>query len=164
MASGLGYRAVIDGYNVIKQDSQLARLSLAAAREQLLVLVQQTRWPVPVSRVDLIFDSARAPDFPVSRRASVYVSFATPSADAAIQDIIQTSSQPDRLLIISNDRAILHTAQRHGTHRYAVAWLLLRSRPGTQPSAKQPKPKALTSSEARRITDELKQRFGFENG
>jgi len=158
------YRVLIDGYNVINRHPRWSQLALEQARTHLLLAVQQTRWPVPVSRVDVIFDSSRASHsgmttgrLPSTRcdMGRVHVVFARGSADVAIQQAIRTHENPRRSIVISDDRAILHTAQSHGTLRYPVSWLLKHSQPKERPADREPELPRVSSAEVLRINAEL---------
>ncbi len=161
MQSG-DYVALIDGYNVIKQHPVWSQLPLHEARQQLVVVVQRTRWPVPVARVEVVFDSANQHPSRTQHVAHIQVSFASPSADDAIQHVIRTSDRPQRLVVVSNDRAIVDTAKSHGAIQHSVAWLIARSAPKSPVTPEPPQaPKGLTNSDIRQINAEQSSRLGI---
>ena len=164
MSTAGGYLALIDGYNVIKQHAVWSAWPLARARQQLVTVLAHVRWPMPVSRIDVIFDAARHATTPSQQHGIIRITFVGPTADAMIQRMIQINDHPERLLVISNDRAILHTAKTHGTLRYPVSWLMARSRPSHVGLAAQPldcEEAKLTYAQARQVNQELAVRWGL---
>ena len=170
------YTVFIDGYNVIMRHATWSHLPLADARTRLVELAGRGRWPVPVGRIVIVFDAASAapapheagPTSPVrpaigshrAGRGRVEVRFVSPSADADIQREIRTSRYPERLVVISDDRDILHTAKRHGARRESARSLLERPRPTRQHDAvSTPEKLILPAAAARAITDELAKRW-----
>lgn len=164
MASA-GYQVLVDGYNVIKRHPAWRRMPLLQARQQLTNTLRLTRWPVPISRIDLLFDSARQPTDMPYQVDGIRVIFATPTADAVIQDAIRQNSNPGHLVVISDDREILDTAKAHGALRYSTRWLLERSHPHP-PNSPLPGTErtSLTSKETRQINAELRRHWDLEGG
>lgn len=157
MKPSAGYTAILDGYNIIKRHPQWARLPLERGRQQLAGFLAGYRWPLPVSRVVVVFDS-QAPQGGDYLVGAVTVRFASPSADAAIQELLRADPQPRRLLIISDDREILDTARAHGARCQSSAWLW-QARPGAAAAAA-PEDKAdLPAAHARAITEEMARRW-----
>ena len=154
---------LVDGYNVIKRHAAWHALPLEDGRSRLAALAGRVRWPFPASRVILVFDSRSADAAAGSRRAGpVHLQFASPSADAYIQDAIRSARDPSRLLIITDDGDILRTAKSHGAAARSGAWLLGRAepRPGTGKGGEAASGRStLSASEARRITEELARRW-----
>ncbi len=159
-----GYRVLVDGYNVIKQHPVWCRLPLANGRQQLLQALQQTRWPVPVARIDVVFDSAHPVDGLPAQTARIRVTFATPSADDVIQRLIRQSEEPARVVVISNDHVIVGTAKSHGALHHSVAWLFERTHPpraSTAPEQESRRP--VSVREMQRINAELARRWGCDD-
>ncbi len=166
MPAAPDYTVLVDGYNVIHQHPAWRRLPLEAARRQLILRLSGTRWPMPVGRVLVVFDS---PDGqPGTGTGAVRVQFAAPSADAELQAQIRSSRTPKRLLVISDDLEILRTAKSHGAARHSCRWLLSRP-PAHEPGPGTPGGRegagrtddrgSLPAASARRITEELAKRW-----
>ena len=159
MNADRGYTVLIDGYNVIKRSAAWERMPLAEARQRLIGLLNQTRWPFPPSRIVLVFDGQASGDLLPKSNRCLQVHFAVPSADAYIQHVIRTSQSPTRLLVISNDGEILRTAKSHGVRFSSADWLLTRSRSTPQCPDDASDKTALPASTARRITEEPAKRW-----
>ena len=158
MSASQGYTVLIDGYNVIKRHAAWERLSLHEARTRLVALLGQTRWPVPVSRVMIIFDSPDPDGTSLQISNSLFVRFAAPCADAEIQHLIRTSSSPLRVIVMSDDGEILRTAKSYRTLRYPTKWLFEHgSTTRRQPPESDKVPPSAEA--ARRITEELAKRW-----
>ena len=161
-SSGGTFQAVIDGYNVVKQHPRWAGLPLRQGREQLAAGLQQVRWPFPIGRITVVFDGPETSGPGLPGRVSVV--FAAPEADDAIRDLIVHHREPQRLVVISDDRALWHTAKTHGAHWHGVRWLL--DRMGSGPTLKRgstagDKP-GLAGRDIQRINEELRRRWGLE--
>ena len=157
-----GHTVLIDGYNLIKRHAPWRALPLEAGRHRLADLAGRARWPFPVSRIVLVFDSARPDEAAGPRRVGpVHVEFARPSADAYIQDAIRSARDPSRLLIVTDDGDILRTARSHGAPSHSGAWLFGRAgtRSGGEHGEGASGRSMLPASEARRITEELARRW-----
>ncbi len=173
-----GYQVLIDGYNVIKRHPAWRRLPLLQARQQFTNTLRWTRWPVPVSRIDLIFDSRQWSPTPPWRGgpmagstdasppvAGIRVIFAAPAADAVMQQTIRESADPGHLIVISDDREILDTAKAHGALRYSTTWLLEHSQPQRPPPPLRGTERApLPSKETRQINAELRRHWDLKGG
>ena len=161
-----GYQVLVDGYNVIKRHPAWRRMPLVQARQQLTNTLRLTRWPVPVFRIDLIFDSARQPtDAPPYHVDGIRVIFAAPAADAVIQEAIRQSVDSSHLIVISDDREILDTAKAHGALRHSTTWLLEHSQPPhPTPPSQETKRTPLTSKETRQINAELRRQWDLKGG
>ncbi len=167
MTASAGYAVLIDGYNVLLRHEPWQRLPLEAARRRFLILLQSVRWPYPVDRVTVVFDS-REPDAGGTHSAGMLrVRFASPSADAEILEAIRTSHTPRRLLVISDDGELVRSARSHGALHHTVRWLMDRARPTSRPQAghraTEPGRPSLPAADARRITEELERRW-LDNG
>lgn len=148
---------MIDGYNVIKRHPAWKRLTPFEGRRRLIQHVQTLHWPLHVTRAVAVFDAPSGSSQPIT--ASLRICFA-PSADAWIQDTIRACRTPERLLIVSDDREILDTAKSHGARCCPSTWLIeRRSTSAPEPRRDTPSTKNLPASEARRITEELEQRW-----
>jgi predicted RNA-binding protein with PIN domain len=162
MSRAQDHTIFIDGYNVAKRPAAWRDLPLLELRERLLQLVQRIRWPVPVHRIVIVFDGGE-PGLPSRAvHGHIDVRFAAPSADAYIQEAIRASRTPQRLLIVSDDQEILRTARSHGAQRHSAKWLLDRADAAPKPSGRPhetPDKPSLPARTARRITEELEQRW-----
>lgn len=159
MGAAAGYTVLVDGYNIIKRHGAWARIPLGEARLRLVELLNRTRWPHVPSRIVLVFDGQSSGALLPKPSHNLHVHFAAPSADAYIQQAIRTSATPMRLLVISDDGEILRTAKSHGVQRASSDWLFAHSRPAPQRTDDPPDKTALPASTARRITEELAQRW-----
>ena len=166
MAIAQGYTVLIDGYNVIKRHVDWEGLALQEGRERLIGLLHQTRWPLPVSRVLVVFDAKDVSGPTVGPRSCgdaqiIQVRFAAPSADAYIQQVIRTNQRPARLLVVSDDGEILRTAKCHGTLRYSSQWFFQRTLAPSR--TRHPQAEAvqteIPAAMARQITEELSRRW-----
>ena len=163
----LHYTILVDGYNLAHQHPEWRRLRPEQAREQVLQLLRQTRWPFPSARITVVFD-AKSPEagLPASARGGIQVRFAA-SADAEIQEAIRDSASPGRMAVVSDDGEILRTAKSHGARCFSCAWVIQHS--VTAPSTKGSRPhdrndkSSLPASQARSITEELERRWLGEN-
>ena len=156
MNSVLGNTILIDGYNVIKRHPGWADISLLQARSRLIELLRHTRWPFPVARLIVFFD---APEDHLARidsdKPAIEVRYAAASADSAMQAFMRQAKQPERLVCISDDRAIQHTAKSHGSRLYPGRWLF--EHRASSHAAKQGDvgQKSLSAAQARMITEDL---------
>lgn len=167
MPPGPGYTVLIDGYNVLKRHPQWTKLPLMHARAQLLLALSDTRWPITVHGVAVVFDSAAPPEvpgLPGALAGAIRVVFASPSADADILARVRQSNHPDRLVVVSDDREIVQTAKSHGVRHYSVDWLLERSQPRRESAAPVHEKPLLTPAERRRINAEVSRHLGLEDG
>lgn len=162
MGAPSGHTVLVDGYNVIKRHGPWHSLPLDIGRTRLAALIERIRWPFPAARVILVFDSRTAePTIGPHRTGSVQIQFASPSADAYIQDMIRSARDPARLLVVTDDGDILRTAKSHGIASRSGVWLLSRAqlhpdaRGGEAPSGRA----GLPAADARRITEELARRW-----
>lgn len=153
-----GYTAILDGYNIIKRHPQWAARPLVHGRQQLVEFVAQLRWPVRVGRILVVFDTQDPQPGGDYAVGSVAVRFASPSADAAIQELLRTNPQPRYLLIVSDDREILQTARAHGARCCSSAWLW-QARATTGRAAAPESKAGLPAAQARAITEELARRW-----
>jgi predicted RNA-binding protein with PIN domain len=160
MPSASGYTALLDGYNILLRHAAWAKLPLAEGRQRLVDWLAQCRWPVPVVRVRVIFDTREPHADSEQAIGAIRVQYASPSADAAIQAAIRASAHPQRLIIVTDDQEILATARAHGARCLPPAALRaaqIAARPSRQGSEE---PKAgLSAARARAITEELARRW-----
>ena len=116
MNASRGYTVLIDGYNVIKRHPELAKKSLEDARTSLINHLTRTRWPTPPTRIIVVFDAPKRSDDAQPRvigQGKVQSCFASPSADAYIQQAIRASATPAQLCVISDDGAIQISVARN---------------------------------------------------
>ncbi len=160
------YTILIDGYNVILRHTPWATLPLREARQRLIAQLHHTRWPLAPERIVVVFDTRESDHATRPTGERVQICFASPSADAYIQEAIRTSASPERLIIISDDGEILRTAKSHGSLRHPVSWLMQQGLPAMQQNRKSssrseelPDKPGQFSAQAKRITDELSKRW-----
>ena len=158
MGTAPRYSILIDGYNVIKRHPDWRHLPLQAARRRLLGHLAGVRWPVPTPSIVVVFDT-QGDDAGHAPQSNLRVQFASPSADAYLQDAIRRSPSPRHLVVISDDGEILRTAKSHGAQRYPTSWIFVHSAPAAGSRASHPPKGSLPAAEARRITEELAKRW-----
>lgn len=163
MKAPLGYTVFVDGYNLIKRHPAWCDLSLPQARGVALANLQQIRWPFPVRKLVIVFDAQenRAVRVAASGSCDVEIRYATPSADAAIEEAVRQSQRPESLIVISDDRAIQHTAKSHSVAFYPSRWLFRCNRAKRAFSSRDvdAAEKLLPGASARMITEELARRW-----
>ena len=106
---------IIDGYNVIKQVTFLTGKKLKTGREGLLRLIE-TYKPQGSSRneVTVVFDG-RAEISSLHPQTSVGVIFSKgESADEKIKKMVEKSSNPRRIVVVSDDKQITYYCRAHG--------------------------------------------------
>ena len=125
--SGVLWQALIDGYNVTHAPSGHFDQHLEVARNQLLRLAEGWRYQVALSEIYVVFDGPGHVDTRGKSMGRLREIYAAGSADAFIRRHIQQAEAPERLVIVSNDREIQHTAKVHGARRVSVAEFLRQS-------------------------------------
>ena len=109
---------IIDGYNLIRQSSDLSALDdidLQAGREALIDLLAAYKKLKP-HRITVVFDGANAP--PASERRSnakgIEIRFSGQGelADQLINRMVRKAGQ--KALVVSSDREVAHFALGHG--------------------------------------------------
>lgn len=158
MPRGPRYAILVDGYNVIMRHPRWRQLPLQEGRRRLLAHVAGIHWPVPSASVTVVFDT-RGENAGHDPQPDLRVRFASPSADAYLQDAIRRSHSPRQLIVISDDGEILRTARSHGAQRYPAAWLFAKPASVTAGKPEGPAKGALPAAEARSITEELAKRW-----
>ncbi len=158
MHSSLGYRILVDGYNVIKQHPQWSKQPLEAGRRQLINATASMKWPFPLDCIKVIFDGQNNEPSQYKASPKILVCYA-PTADAEIQQDIRTLYNHCHLALVSNDRELQQTAKSHRVRVYTVSWFL------KQASSRAVKNKQLyhdtddaekpSVAASRRITEEL---------
>lgn len=159
-----GYQVLIDGYNVLLQHAApRSSAELEQLRGQFVQALQGLRWPMPVVRVTVVFDSREPHSEGLASGDRVRVQFAHPSADAWIQDALRHELPPHTALVISDDREILSTARDLGARCESTAWLrarlTARLAPGKAARAAGDGDKSLPAATARQLRDELLKRW-----
>lgn len=160
------YTILIDGYNVTKQHPRWRALSPSRARQQLTAAIQHAKWPVPVARVELVFDGDSTVT-PAGRRAGpVGEVFGVPSADAMIASRVRNCLSPDRVIVVTNDREIVRSARAAGARVESAAWLLARfgagAVSGSRPAVRTDQSTPLTPRQQQQINDELARRWKLQ--
>src|SRR6185295_12880265 len=123
MTAMLHHTILVDGYNLAHRRTQGRRLPPEQAREQVLALLRQTRWPFPGARLVVVFDGALPETGLPSSGGGLQVRFAA-SADAEIQAAIRDSGSPDRLAVVTDDGEIIRTAKSHRVRVFSCAWVV----------------------------------------
>ncbi len=160
-ADSSGAILLVDGYNVIKLHPLWRTWSLLRARMQFVAHLAEARWPVPVARIHVIFDGTGLAHDAARVHPRLWIQFA-PSADDVIRQLIHTAMRTDRLLVISDDRAILRTAKSCGASTHSASWLLARLQPPSpRPVEAGAESRLPSRAEIERINAELAIRWGI---
>lgn len=154
MSGTPGYQILVDGYNVIKRNPELAKLSLEQARKQLASRLTATKWPFPVQLIHLIFDAKDSDGSSYRISSTLQIRFAD-DADEAIQQQIRKLPNPRQSLLISDDQKLRSTAKAHGVSVLSSSCLFGPKRAPVGSVKKQAEPEKISQAEARRINEEL---------
>ena len=158
-----GAVVLIDGYNVIHKHAAWQNAALERGRESLIFHVRNLRWPFPVERSVIVFDAGE--NSAVSPAPGLQVRYATPSADAYIREAVRSAEDPTRLVVVSDDNEVLHTAKRFRAKILSSSWLLARGRVlKPQPSEGTAPAPGLSALQKRRINEELTKKWIDKEG
>ena len=156
MPTSLGYKILLDGYNIIMRNPSWAHQPLEASRKLLVSRAAQMKWPVPVEGITIIFD-AKGSEPTRYRPFEKIVTCFVPDADKEIQREIR-EKQPQRpCLLISDDAELKSTAKAHGVTIHTVSWFINLapvSKGNRHPQFKEGGEK-ISITAARKITEEL---------
>ena len=112
---------LLDGYNIIKQTPGLADLPLEEGRRALLTWINSARPQGSAGNaVTVVFDGD--PNvFGGMPGGSAQVIFTdTGSADDKIKDIVESSTDPKKFVVVSNDKGITLYVRALGAHTVSV--------------------------------------------
>lgn len=109
---------LIDGYSLLHRDPELApilRSNLALARE-LLVRKLERAIPDLADRVTVVFDGRRGRDEAPRAAGLVEVEYAPShlTADTVIERAVHRAASPERITVVTNDRAERDTVSAAG--------------------------------------------------
>jgi predicted RNA-binding protein with PIN domain len=105
---------IVDAYNVLHVTGVLPPELAGLEAPDLADLIAMSRWGRHQAIV--MCDGTRPKDMRAVERGSVRVTYAGggASADAAIERLVDESSHPRRLTVVSNDREVQRSARRRG--------------------------------------------------
>lgn len=112
---------IVDGYNVIFADEELAEYMRAGlledARDGLISLLARYQ-ALSGDPVTVVFDGGVGFGMPVEGRNGVRILYSRSpqKADHIIQDLIEKEPNPKKLMVISTDREIRSAAQSRRAH------------------------------------------------
>ena len=164
-------RLILDGYNVIKALEELRikeDISLEAGRQALINRMTAYKSSHPGVDVTVVFDAAGAPDSgwgtEQTKIRNLKIIFDRKCADSRIKKIVETSSNPRAITVVSGDKGITVYARGLGAKILSPAELFQRlktsNRAGKEQAVKTDKPLPGTAR-AREIDQELKQMWGI---
>jgi predicted RNA-binding protein with PIN domain len=107
---------LVDAYNVLHVTGVLPPELSGLEAPDLADLVAASRWGR--HQAVLVCDGTKPKDVRAAERGHVRVSYAGggASADAAIERMLEESSHPRRITVVTNDRAVQRAARRRGAH------------------------------------------------
>jgi predicted RNA-binding protein with PIN domain len=105
---------LVDAYNVLHVTGVLPPELSGLEAPDLADLVAASRWGR--HQAVLVCDGTKPKDVRAAERGHVRVSYAGggASADAAIERMLEESSHPRRITVVTNDRAVQRAARRRG--------------------------------------------------
>ena len=100
---------IIDGYNLLHQEKELARLlrtDLAAARHRLVRMIENTAHRM-APQTTVVFDGREsgADEALTVRHLEVYFSPGNLSADTIIERLVSKYHKPEKILVVTSDHA-----------------------------------------------------------
>ncbi len=137
-------RIIVDGYNVINSDVQLAhaqRSSLDLARRGLIARLGQAQ-PLRHDEVTVVFDGWRsgAAHQSATRVQGIRVVYSPlgERADEVIKRLVSQAADPSSVVVVSNDRELRVHAGESGAHGSGAENLLRQATPARRPRALRP--------------------------
>ena len=105
---------LVDAYNVLHVTGVLPPELSGLEPADLAELVAASRWGR--HQVSLVCDGTKPRDARSAPRGAVRIAYAGggASADAAIERLLQESTHPRRITVVSNDRQVQRAARRRG--------------------------------------------------
>lgn len=155
---------IIDGYNVVKQIPHLTLKKLRSAREGLIGIIRKYKLTgSSKNEVTIVFDGQKDIIVPKTKiEFDVYFTRGE-SADDRIKKMIKTSSNPSRLIVVTDDKEIIFFARNHRAATSSVSKFLskiLKTKNTKGPVERKIEP---SSNIAREITEELKKIWLYKN-
>ncbi len=155
---------IIDGYNVVKQIPHLTLKKLRSAREGLIGIIKKYKLTgSSKNEVTIVFDGQKDIIVPKTKiEFDVYFTRGE-SADDRIKKMIKTSSNPSRLIVVTDDKEIIFFARNHRAATSSVSKFLskiLKTKNTKGPVERKIEP---SSNIAREITEELKKIWLYKN-
>lgn len=156
---------ILDGYNVIHAVPELARCldhSLEAARAALVELCRQYRaLRRDIEQLYVVFDGQEAvARMPQGARGEVAVLFTQgEDADERIVSMVRAEAGRSRFVVVSDDKAVVHTVRTLGASVLPAQEFYRRVRPSKPPRSahREADDKVMPSPrDARQITEELR--------
>jgi len=147
---------IIDGYNLIRQSTELSRLDrqeLQSGREALIDLLASYK-KIKAHKITVVFDGTGAPGFSRNRDRikgiTVIFSRRGETADSVIKKM--AASEKEGALVVSSDRAVTSFAQSRGSAIIDSISKGLDEEPdsGWKPTTRKKGPRRRLSKKARR--------------
>jgi predicted RNA-binding protein with PIN domain len=132
-------RLIIDGYNLLHKDpilSELIRSDQQSARHRLVRMVEPTA--LRMARLTtIVFDGREFGEDPAltSKQLEVFFSPSNLSADSVIERIVCRCESPEKVLVVTSDRAEQETVLSAGAQTMSATEFLDRCNRTTPPSA-----------------------------
>ncbi|MCP4649024.1 MAG: hypothetical protein GY853_02925 [PVC group bacterium] len=150
---------IIDGYNVIKQVTFFTGKKLRAGRDSLVHFIEQHR-PQGSSKneVTVVFDGKAEFDNPQIKSATEVIFSKNETADDKIKRMVEHSRNPKRIVVVSDDKAIVFYCRSLGARIKTVKEFLNDSRipEKVKPDFEGADKPDLSSNAAQEITEQLK--------
>lgn len=147
---------VIDGYNLIKQTSLLASKNLEEGRSGLIRLIKKNNLTgSPRNEVTIVFDGREDVFSPRTEKVFKII-FACESADDKIKKMISSSSNPARIILVTNDKELIFFARNYRAGTCAVSKFLEKIPQRKNTSIESETKFRLRFEDASKITEELK--------
>lgn len=111
---------IIDGYNVLHQVDEfvrLARTDLHLARQRLIRLIEHTSHQM-APQTTIVFDGRESgqDESLTTKHIEIYFSPGNLSADSIIERLVCKYTSPEKILVVTSDRAEHETVASAGAH------------------------------------------------
>jgi predicted RNA-binding protein with PIN domain len=159
---------IIDGYNVLKQIAYLSEKKLRRGREELIRYIEVYRPQGSIkNKVTIVFDGS--PDvIPIRQKKSLVAEVIFTrgkTADEMILKMIEQSSNPKRMIVVTDDKELQFGARALNADAIAVKdFIERRKRRGDKVRPKAFEKPSLGSEVSQEIIEELKKVWLKEDG
>jgi predicted RNA-binding protein with PIN domain len=153
---------IIDGYNLIETHKEYFPGSSRSARDQLVELIKIKR-PEGSGRnkIMVIFDGQPGIDSPKIKNIDVRYTSGK-EADWHIKKIVEESSNPRQIIVVTDDRAIRHHVSAKGSKVMYTKDFMKKIFPAQKTKSKEAGKKILTPEEIENINEEFLQKKGLK--
>ena len=111
---------LIDGYNVLKQMPELTGKSLRSGRDGLVRFIR-TKKPQGKNEVTVVFDGKSDIHNPQEAITDIKIIFTQKvSADEKIRQMVEKSSQPNQIVVVTDDKEIRYSVRPLGAKVISV--------------------------------------------